>query len=347
MEEAKGTEMISEVDCDEDQKETYALYESIKLRDFDESERETLQRLARVEEIQDNAGSLEDSDEFTKKGTERSEGNRIFLLDCKDGVTHATILSMFGVFFTNFAFSSYVFFILIFYLEDPASFNMTPEKALSTAAWLVFIGYPFNLLSSLISGYLFLKFGRRKVIFAGFMIGITAALAVPYCGTNIYPSMMILIALVNIGTAWTQNPPLIADYVRPSSIGKAYAIQGMLTFTATIFAVAVLFGSTKSMPFKWAILIVCPILYLMSIVSICGLKENKVRETKDLSTSEAQLAEKDTFSRTFCLQLRLLWSFSKADCVYNVSYLCNFVSEMGYLLSFVYINAWISQFFVN
>jgi len=47
---------------------------------------------------------------------------------------------------------------------------------------------------------------------------------VPYLGGNIYPNLMILIALINVGTAWTQNPPLIADYVKPSSIGMAYAI---------------------------------------------------------------------------------------------------------------------------
>lgn len=53
-----------------------------------------------------------------------------------------------------------------------------------------------------------------------------------------------------MATALTQNPPLIADYIRPSSIGKAYAIQGLMTFIGTIFAVAVLFGTTKDMPFQ-------------------------------------------------------------------------------------------------
>ena len=39
--------------------------------------------------------------------------------------------------------------------------------------------------------------------------------------------------------------------------------------------------------------------------------------------------------------------FSLADAVYNVSYMGLYVSEMGYLLSFVFINAWTSQFFVD
>ena len=56
--------------------------------------------------------------------TKVDQGNQVLFLDCKPGVTHITILSMLGVFFTNFSFSSYVFFILIFFLEDPATFHM-------------------------------------------------------------------------------------------------------------------------------------------------------------------------------------------------------------------------------
>ena len=36
-----------------------------------------------------------------------------------------------------------------------------------------------------------------------------------------------------------------------------------------------------------------------------------------------------------------------AEAVYNVCYCGLYVSEMGYLLSFVFINAWTSQFFVD
>jgi len=110
---------------------------------------------------------------------------------------------MFGVFFANFAFTSYVFFILIFLLEDPGTYNLTPKKALSSAAWLIFLGYPFNLVSSLASGYLFMRFGRRKVIFTGFMIAVTAGFLVPFVGMKQYPNLLILIAFINIGTAWT------------------------------------------------------------------------------------------------------------------------------------------------
>ena len=212
-------------------------------------------------------------------------------LDCKPGVTHTTILSMLGVFFTNFSFSSYVFFILIFFFEDPATFNMSPERALSQAAWLIFLSYPFNLLASLLSGYLFVRFGRRRVILAGFLAGITGTMLVPFVKRQIYPSIFSLACCIMVATAVTQNPPLIADYVRPSSIGKAYAMQGLLTLSGTIFAVAVLFGTTKDLEFEQAALVVCPVLYLMSFISVCGLKEVKSSTSADEDTATTEDGE--------------------------------------------------------
>ena len=47
------------------------------------------------------------------------------------------------------------------------------------------------------------------------------------------------------------------------------------------------------------------------------------------------------------MQLRLLKEFSKSDNIFNICYAGLFVSEMGYLLSLVYINAWVSQFFIG
>ena len=84
----------------------------------------------------------------------------------------------------------------------------------------------------------------------------------------------------------------------PTSIGKAYAIQGLITTTATIFAVAVLFGSTKNMPFEEATLIVCPTLYLMSFISVYGLKEVKSSQP-DEALAVGQ--ETDSFWKSICL----------------------------------------------
>ena len=70
---------------------------------------------------------MEELDELDLNYAKQDGVNIIMYMDCKPGVTYITILSMFMVFFTNFSFSSYVFFILIFFFEDPLTFNMQPE----------------------------------------------------------------------------------------------------------------------------------------------------------------------------------------------------------------------------
>lgn len=101
-----------------------------------------------------------------------------------------------------------------------------------------------------------------------------------------------------------------------------------------------LFGTTKHLEPSEASFIVCPTLYFMAFLSSIGIQEIKSAiPHQDVDEKE------DSACRSLVLQLRLLGHFSRANCIYNVAYAGFIVSEMGYLLSFVYINAWTSQFF--
>lgn len=105
------------------------------------------------------------------------------------------------------------------------------------------------------------------------------------------------------------------------------------------------------MPFEQSTFIVFPILYTLACVSVCGLKEIQTAQQKDTASAEMTPLQQDKESfgalKSFALQLRLLCCFSGADAIYNVAYIGSLVSEMGYLLSFVYVNAWTSQFFID
>ena len=151
---------------------------------------------------EESLSDVSSNDGYTRSSTFNSnDSNVIFWLECKEGVTHWTLLSMFSVFFTNFAFSSYCFFVLVFLFEDSANFHMEPAKALRMSAYILFWGYPFNLIASMLSGPLYVRFGRRNMILTGFMMAITGGLLAPFA-PNVYV-MYLYILFVLTGSAWT------------------------------------------------------------------------------------------------------------------------------------------------
>ena len=182
------------------------------------------------------------------KTDEAEVQNRILFLNCKEGVKRTTILSMYLTFFCSMVLSSYCLFTIIFYFE--IEFDMKPEIALSTFSLCFFWSNPFSIISTVCSGYVFSRFGRRKPIFAAFVVSITGALLLPWVGKEIYPNVYICLVMVLIGNGFTTNPPLIADYVLPNSVGKAVAIQGFINACATLFSIGVLFDVLKHLSFK-------------------------------------------------------------------------------------------------
>ena len=179
------------------------MYEEILRRSFTADEQSFLRGLSKQDSVA--ARKIDDvsseDDEYAKAKPINVEKNMVLWLECKEGVTLWTVLSMFSVFFTSFAFSSYCFFVLIFIFEDSAYFHMGPARALQKVAWLLFASYPFNVISSMLTGYLFVKFGRKNLILAGFALSITGALAVAFS-----PNIQVLylfIVLIHIGSAWT------------------------------------------------------------------------------------------------------------------------------------------------
>ena len=85
---------------------------------------------------------------------------------------------MYLTFFCSMVLSSYFLFTIIFYFE--IEFDMKPEIALSTFSLCFFWSNPFSIISTVCSGYVFSRFGRRKPIFAAFVVSITGALLLPW-----------------------------------------------------------------------------------------------------------------------------------------------------------------------
>jgi MFS family permease len=198
------------------------------------------------------------------------------------------------------------------------------------AAKLLGLSWPFCLLTTLTSSYIFIKFGRRKPIFFGFLIGILGCLLVPFIAKEIYPGVYVCLILIQIGTTITSNTPLIADYVKERSMGSAIAVQGLISTIASILAISVLFHYTKSMEFTESFPIVSAILFILGSISVLLLNP-KMEKSKVKEKTHSRLTYK------FCMYL----CFN--DFVFGVCMIGCLFSEMGYLLSYLYMTGWVVQ----
>jgi MFS family permease len=133
-------------------------------------------------------------------------------LKCHAGITKINIIGAFLVLFTSASFSAYNVFILIFFLEDKYQpFAMKPAEALSAAAELLFFSFPFCIITSFGSGWIFGKFGRRKPIFTGYLIGVLGASIVPFVAKTIIPGVYFCLVLIQVGATITLSSPLLVD----------------------------------------------------------------------------------------------------------------------------------------
>ena len=193
-------------------KQIYELYERILATKFSEEEQRQLKRIVRKEQLAKAAETQQShrrssthnrnsspSIVTASDDTHEVKANRLMLMNCKEGVTYKTLLAMYLTFFTSMTISSFGFFTMIFFFEE--DFGLSPEKALSTVSLLLFYGMPFNLISSVFSGYIFNRFGRKKPILAGFIVTITALLFIPFVGT--IEAVLGLLIVAQITSAWT------------------------------------------------------------------------------------------------------------------------------------------------
>lgn len=129
--------------------------------------------------------------------------------------------------FTSTALSSYVMFILIFFLQDEP-FSLRAEESLYVAGKLLFLSYPFCIVASFGSGWIYGKFGKRRPIFVGFILSVLALGFAPFLSNKVMPGLYICLVIIQLGSTITSSAPLIVDCVKEDSLSAAIAIQGLV-----------------------------------------------------------------------------------------------------------------------
>lgn len=148
-----------------------------------------------------------------------------FGLECYKGVTKCHLLGAYLTHFVSTAFSSYVLFVLIFYLQDRKQpFRFKADVALAQGSWLLFWTYPICLVTSVACGWIFMRFGRKLPLFLSLLLSVIGTILVPFLPKKLYPDLFLCFVLIQIGLTVTSSSPLISDYIMESSMSSAVAV---------------------------------------------------------------------------------------------------------------------------
>ena len=113
---------------------------------------------------------------------------------------------------------------------------------------------PGTIITAVFAGYIYELVGRKVTLFLSFFLSGLAYIWVPYTAPD-YNMLILIRIIIGITAAAPTAHPLIPDYIKRSSRGKAIALNGVGVVIGEVFSMGVLFNLTKSMDYKHAFLV--------------------------------------------------------------------------------------------
>jgi MFS family permease len=104
------------------------------------------------------------------------------------------------------------------------------------------------MITTFFVSYVFDLFGRRYTLFFSYVLTAFIFLGTPYTSPNYYV-LAIARCLIGVTMAAPTSHPLINDYVRKSSRGKAVALNGCGVVIGELFTMGILLNFTKEMTY--------------------------------------------------------------------------------------------------
>ena len=133
-----------------------------------------------------------------------------------------------------------------------------------------FVSYAYELL------------GRKITIFTSFFLTSIIFFAIPYTAPD-YGWLMVARCAIGVTMAAPLSNPLIADYIKRASRGKAVALNGIGFVFGEVISMGVLFNLTKNMSYYSAFAITSLLIFAFSIYFLVTVRDPsliKLRATK-------------------------------------------------------------------
>ena len=175
-------------------------------------------------------------------------------------------------------------------LEDKTMFNVPSEEGGQIASDLTIFSLPFTMVSTFFVSYIYELVGRKLTIFVSFLTTAMLFVYLPYTAPNLNHLIAVRCGIGVTMSAPLANP-LVPDYVKRSSRGRAIALNGIGFVIGEVFSMGVLFNLTKSMDYRDAFKIASGIILFFSLFFLISVKDPDMNTIRQ-GHKHMELAEK-------------------------------------------------------
>lgn len=167
-------------------------------------------------------------------------------------------------------------------------FNIPSEEIGRVTSDLTMYSIPFSMVTTFFVSYMFEIWGRKLTIVVSYLLSAIVYFILPHSAPN-YTLLLVMRCLIAITMSAPISHPLIADYVKRSSRGKAIALAGVGIVLGEVFSMGILFNLTKSMSYYDAFAIASGLIFAFTIFFMFSLKEPDLEVIRDNQSSKHQL----------------------------------------------------------
>jgi MFS family permease len=165
-------------------------------------------------------------------------------------------------------------------LEDPKMYDIHTDEIGTVTSDLTIYSIPFQMMTTFFVSYLFELWGRKKTLFFSYLLTAFVYFLFPYSAPNFY-MLVFLRCMIGVTMAAPISHPLIADYVKRKSRGKAIALAGVGIVTGEVFSMGVLFNLTKSMDYFDAFAIASSLILGFAFFFLLAIKDVNLDEIRE------------------------------------------------------------------
>lgn len=135
------------------------------------------------------------------------------------------------------------------------------------------------MMFTCITSYVYELMGRKWTIFLSFISSAAIMVAFPYSS----PDMDMLLTLrcfLGVTMCAPMAHPLIPDYIKRNSRGKAIAVSGVGLVLGEVFSIGVLFNQTKTMTYYNAFLVAGAVVALFGAFLFFVIKDPNLKQIR-------------------------------------------------------------------